>query len=69
MKFSLKEGIKMLVLAPAGAALSYVLTAILYALAVSASALPANEPYALIVGALAFAVIVVSGMDKVILEE
>lgn len=69
MRFSLREGIKMLVLAPAGAALGYILTDILYALAVSSGALPSDQPYALIVGAVAFAIIVVSGMDKVILDE
>lgn len=69
MKISIKEGLKTLILAPAVAGLSYILSDILYSLAVSANALPANTPYALIVSALAFAVVVVVGLDKIILEE
>lgn len=69
MKVSIKEGLKTLILAPAVAGLSYLLANILYSLAVAANSLPANQPYALIVGALAFAVVVVNGMDKVILDE
>ncbi len=69
MKISVKEGIKLLVLAPAAAALSYILTDILYGLAVAAGALSANVPYALMVGAVVFAVVVVNGMDKVIVDE
>lgn len=69
MKFSLREGLKMLVLAPAAAGLSYIVTDIMYAEAVAAGSLPSGTPYAVIVGALAFAVVVVTGLDKVILEE
>jgi hypothetical protein len=69
MKLSIKEGIKTLVLAPAVAGLGYVLTSIMYSLAVTASALPSGIPYPAIVGAVAFAVVVINGMDKIILDE
>lgn len=65
-KFVMKEVIKTLVLAPGVAALGYIITDILYALAVSGGALPANQPYALVVGAVLFALVVVAGMDDMI---
>ena len=68
MNVSAKEGIKLLVLAPSVAGISYLLTNILYTLASSAGALPAGQPYAAIVAALAFAGVVVNGLDKVVLE-
>lgn len=59
----------MLVLAPAGAALSFIVTNIMYANAVASGALPAGQPYALVASGVIFGLIVVLGMDKVILEE
>lgn len=69
MKISVREGIKTLILAPAVAGISYLVTNIMYADAVTAGALPAGQPYAMLVGAFVFGVIVVLGMDKVILDE
>ena len=69
MKFSIREGLKFLILAPAVGGIAYILTNILYAIAVKAGSLPAGTPYALIVGVFAFALVVVAGLDKAILEE
>lgn len=69
MKFSLKEGLKMLILAPSAASLAYILTDIMYSLSVTSGALPSGMQYALIVGAVTFATVVVAGLDKVILED
>jgi len=65
-KWQIKEVIKTLVLAPGVAALAYIATDILYALAVTAGALPAGQPYALIAGAVAFALTVVLGIDDMV---
>ena len=65
-KWQIKEVIKTLVLAPGVAALSYIVTDIIYALAVTSGALPANQPYALIVAAVAFALTVVLGVDDMV---
>ena len=59
----------MLVLAPSGASLSYIITNIMYSLSVTAGSLPAGQPYALVTSAVVFGLLVVIGMDKVILEE
>lgn len=59
----------MLVISPAVAGLSYVLTNILYSDAVASGALPAGSSYAVLVAGFVFAICVVYGIDKTIVEE
>ena len=63
---NLKATLKMLVLAPAASALSFVITQILYADAVAAGALTGAAPYALIVAGVVFAIVVATGIDDML---
>ena len=64
--FKLKETIKMLVLAPAGSALTYIITDILAGYAASVGTLTATQAslYSLIAAGIVFAILVITGLDE-----
>ncbi len=66
-QMNIKAVLKTLVLAPSAATLSYVITDILYSIAVNSGALSASTSgtYPLAVGAVVFALVVVMGLDDI----
>lgn len=63
--FKLKETMKMLVLAPAGAGLAYIATDILAGYASTLGTLTAQQAsmYSLIASGIVFAILIVTGLD------
>ena len=63
--FKLKETLKMLVLAPAGSALAYIITDILAGYAASVGTLTTAQAsqYSLIAAGIVFAILVITGLD------